>query len=172
MMPWEEQQTPPPERVRRRRKTKRHEKSVIREFGFEITIGFIFLFGVFLLFEEMEIKSWVFQNIVGFFNGITQGFSQMVGTVINWTDLFETSDIVGVILILLAIFLLLYRIRQKAIIRYHDLDSCPDCGSDLMHVHRSFSQRVVSRVFYLKIRRYRCKQCDYEGIRVRTHRSR
>ncbi|NQV50919.1 MAG: hypothetical protein HQ507_10490 [Candidatus Marinimicrobia bacterium] len=49
---------------RKRRKSKRHDKSVIREFRVEILIGILFLFGVFLLFEQMEIKTIVFKGIV------------------------------------------------------------------------------------------------------------
>ena len=64
-----------PEIKRRRKKSIRHEKSLISEFRFEILIGILFLFGVFLLFEQMEIKAIVFKGIVSFFQSITQGFS-------------------------------------------------------------------------------------------------
>ncbi len=160
-----------PERSHRHRRTKRHEKSIIREFTIEIIIGVIFLFGVFLLFEEMEIKTYVFHAVVNFFQAITHGFSHLLGTILGTAEEFETSDIVGTLLIIIAFLLLTYRIRQKAIIRLHDLDQCPDCGGDLQHVHRNLIQRIASKLFLLKIRRYHCKTCDFDGLRMRAKQS-
>jgi len=157
---------------KRRRKTKRHEKSIFREFSIEIIIGVIFLFGVFLLFERMEIKSYVFHGIVGTLKSITDAFSDMLGSILGIADVFETSDIVGVSLIIIAFLLLTVRVRQKAIIRYHDLDECPECSGDLMHIHRNMPQRMFSKIFLLKIRRYKCKSCDFEGFRMRASKSR
>lgn len=157
---------------RRRRSTKRHEKSLIRDFSFEIIIGLVFLFGVFLLFEQMEIKSYVFHGIVNLFKTITTAFSDLLGSILGLTEIFETSDIVGTSLILIALILFIYRVRQKSILRYHDLDECPDCSSELIHIHRNLIQRLGGKLFRLKIRRYRCKNCDYEGLRIRALRSR
>ncbi|NQV29643.1 MAG: transposase family protein [Candidatus Marinimicrobia bacterium] len=161
-----------PEIKRHRKKSSRHEKSLIREFRIEILIGVLFLIGVFLLFEQMEIKSVVFKGIVSFFQSITQGFSDFLGSLLEATDLFETSDIVGSILILLALLLLLFRVRQKAIVRFYELTECPECGSDLLHVHRNQFQRVFGFIFRLKIRRYQCKNCEYDGVRMRAMKSR
>ena len=161
-----------PEIKRRRKKSIRHEKSLISEFRFEILIGILFLFGVFLLFEQMEIKSIVFKGIVSFFQSITQGFSDFLGTLLETTDLFETSDIVGSLLILIAFLLLTYRVRQKSIIRYYELTTCPECGGNLVHVHRNQLQRITGFIFRLKIRRYQCKQCDFDGLRMRAMKSR
>ncbi|NQV42284.1 MAG: hypothetical protein HQ506_08025 [Candidatus Marinimicrobia bacterium] len=162
----------PPEKKHRHHRAKRHEKSIIREFTLEIIIGVIFLFGVFLLFEEMEIKTYVFNSIVTFIQTITTGFSNFLGGILGITEAFETSDIVGTILILIAFTLLIYRVRQKAIIRFHDLEECPDCGGDLQHVHRDLIQRIASKLFFLKIRRYHCKTCDFDGLRMRAKQSR
>jgi len=161
-----------PEKSQRRRKTKRHEKSIIREFSVEIIIGIIFLFGVFLLFEQVEVKTYVFQAIVGMIQAVTQAFSRLLGAILGTADIFETSDIVGTLLILVAFFLLTFRVRQKAINRFHDLDECPECGGDLIHIHRNLIQRIISKLFRLKVRRYQCKSCDFQGFRMRALKSR
>ncbi len=160
------------EKRQRRRSSKRHEKSIIREFSLEIFIGVIFLFGVFLLFEEMEIKTYVFQGLVSFFKSITNGFSNFLGFILGTAGEFETSDIVGTMLIVVAFILLTYRVRQKAIIRLHDLEECPDCGGDLKHIHRTLIQRIASRIFFIKIRRYQCNDCEFDGLRMRAKQSR
>ena len=161
-----------PEKKIRRKKSKRFENSLIRAFSMEILIGLIFLFGVFLLYEDMEIKTVAFRGIVSFSQWITQSFSQLLGAILGTADAFETSDIVGTVLILFAFFLLSFRVRQKAILRFHDLDECPECGHDLIHVHRNQIQKITAWFFQLKIRRYQCKTCGYDGLRMRSKRTR
>ncbi len=161
-----------PEKQRRRKRSKRFEKSLVRAFSVEIMIGLIFLFGVFLLFEDMEIKTTVFHGIVSFFQWTTNGFSSLLGAILGTADAFETSDIVGTTLIIIAFLLLTYRVRQKAILRFHELSECPDCGCDLIHVHRNNLQKLAGWMFLLKIRRYSCKECDFEGLRMRSKKSR
>ncbi|MCF7923317.1 MAG: transposase family protein [Candidatus Marinimicrobia bacterium] len=161
-----------PEQSPRRRKSKRHQKSIIREFSMEIFIGVLFLFGVFLLFEQMEIKSYMFNGIVSFFQAITHAFSQFFGSILGAAEIFETSDIVGTLLIVVAFFLFTFRVRQKAILRFHELSACPECGGDLLHIHRTLIQRIASRIFFLKIRRYQCKSCEFQGLRMRAVKSR
>jgi len=161
-----------PHRHHRHSKSKRHEKSLVSAFKFEIFIGFLFLLGVFLLFEKMEIKTYLFHGIVGLFQTITHWFNELVAGFVEGIQYFETSDIVGIILILLAIFLLGHRIRQKAIWRFSGLSSCPECGGDLVNVHRTQLQRLTAILFRLKIRRYKCKSCDFDGVRVRSLHSR
>jgi len=157
-----------PEQKHRRRKSQRHEKSILREFTMEIIIGILFLLGIFLLLEEMEIKTYIFHGIVSFFQAITNGFSNSLGAIIGTVDIIETSDIVGTLLILVAFFLIMHRVRQKAIIRLHELSACPDCGGDLLHIHKNYLQRLTSKIFRLKIRRYHCKSCEFEGLRIRA----
>lgn len=156
------------QKARRKRKSKRHEKSFLRDFSFEIFVAFLFLLGLFLLFEDMEVKSVVFQGILGFFNTITNAFSRLLGAILGGLSVIETSDVVGTILIIIALFLLSYRARQKTILRYSELNSCPECDGDLTHVHRNRLQRLTSTVLRLKIRRYQCKDCDFDGVRVRS----
>ncbi|MEA3288472.1 MAG: hypothetical protein U9Q77_14020 [Candidatus Marinimicrobia bacterium] len=162
----------PEKKYRRKRKSKRHQNTLIQDFGVEIIIGIFFLFGVFLLYEDMEIKSSVFQGILALREGFGNLISGMSNSIIGIINAIEGSDIVGGFFILFAFILLSIRARQKAIIRYSDLSECPDCGGDLLHVHRSLLQRITSKVFFLKIRRYTCKSCDFEGLRIRPKHSR
>ncbi|MCF6237519.1 MAG: hypothetical protein L3J79_01680 [Candidatus Marinimicrobia bacterium] len=151
----------------RKRSSKRHERSLLREFSLEIFIGILFLFGAFLLYEDMEIKSAVFQGLISFRQGVSSIFSGLVKSFVDTVDAFESSDIVGTILILMSFVLLAHRARQKALIRYGELAVCPECGDDLTQVHRNTLQKLTGRIFRLKIRRYNCKSCDYDGLRIR-----
>jgi predicted RNA-binding Zn-ribbon protein involved in translation (DUF1610 family) len=160
------------EKRKRRSKSKRHQNSFIRDFRVEIFIVFLFLLGAFLLYEDMEIKSVVFSGILSFFNTITNAFSSLLGAILGGLAVIETSDVVGSILIFIAFLLLTYRARQQAIIRYYDLTVCPECGSELNHIHRNRLQRITGTLLRLKIRRYKCKECSFDGLKIRSLNSR
>ncbi|NQV16881.1 hypothetical protein HQ531_15565 [bacterium] len=160
------------EKKQRHRKSTRHQKSLIREFRTEIMIALLFALGVFLLFEDMEIKSVVFQGMISMFQGLSHWFSHMISKIFGIADIFEVSDIVGIFLISIAFVLFVYRARQKAIWRYAELSACPECDGDLYHIHRNFVQRIAAALFRLKIRRYKCKSCSFDSIRIRPLNSR
>jgi len=161
----------PVKKHRSRKKSKRFEKSIVREFGAEIMIGTLFFFGIFLLYEEMEIKRYVFDGIVSGFQFITHGISHFLSNLLGRAEEYETSDIVGATLILIAFNLLIARIRQKSISILSELKECPECGDDLVLIHRNVFQKFFGFVFRLKIRRFHCYSCDYDGLRVRSPKS-
>ena len=152
---------------KQRRKSRRHERSLIREFRYEIMIGVLFFFGVFLLIEDMEIKGVIYHGVVGFFNWINQLIIQLLGSLVQIATEFETSDIVGSILVMIAVILLIGRVREKVILRYSELTTCPDCNGKLNLIHRNLPQKFAGKIFFVSIRHYKCKDCEFEGVRVR-----
>jgi len=156
----------------RRRKSSRHQTTIFREFRIEFAIALLFLLGVFLLVEDLEIKLAIYHAVVSFVKTIAHTTNLILKNIVNAVQVFEGSDIVGTILIFLAWLLFTYRVRQKAIARYSDLTVCPDCGEGLNMIHRNMFQRGISKVFRLKIKRYQCKSCDFEGLRIRPLHSR
>jgi len=107
---------------------------------------------------------------------LTKAYDQAINDILrSFVDIvreFEGSDIVGSILIAIAGILFIYRLRQKAIARYGDLTVCPDCGEGLHMIHRNTPQKILASIFRLKIRRYQCKSCDFDGLRIRSSNSR
>ncbi len=99
-------------------KRKRHEKSLWKEFRFEIFIGFLFVLGVFLLVEEMEIKATLFHSVSYFLRLIANSVFGGDRWLRNLIAQVETSDIIGILLILTAIVLLGLQFRKKVIHRY------------------------------------------------------
>ncbi len=150
----------------------RHERSFIKHFRFELMVGSLLVLGIFLLVEDMHIKTVVYQGVVTLFQDITELINRIFIKFLGMVDVFETSDIVGIVLIVTAVVLYTSRVRQTAIDRYGDLSSCPDCGGDLHLIHRRPMDRLATKIFRLKVHRYQCKACDYEGLRIRAKRSR
>ncbi|MCF7807212.1 MAG: hypothetical protein K9M49_08040 [Candidatus Marinimicrobia bacterium] len=159
-------------RRKQRKKSKRFKNSLLNEFRQEVLIGIFFLLGIFLVVEDLDIKVAVYHGIISAFQWVVQLFNRMVQGIMDIFQTVEGSDIVGYLLILMAITLFSLRVRNKAIDRYNELIVCPECGSDLHMVHRNWFQRLIGKLFFMKIRRYHCKSCEFDGLRLRSSKSR
>ncbi len=151
---------------RKKQHKTRHEKSLWKEFQSEIFIAFLFLLGVFLIVEKLEIKQTVFHSLRAMIQWAAREISTTARFIATLLAEVETSDIVGIILIFAALFLMVGRLRRKVIRRYEHLYSCPRCGNDLRRIHRSPFQKVMQVLFFVRIKHYTCKKCDFRGVQV------
>ncbi len=152
--------------AKRKHHHRRNEKSIWSEFRFEIFIAFLFFLGVFLLVEQMEIKATIFYWISTAIRTSANAVYSVARLIRDTISQVETSDIVGIVLILTSLVLIALRFRKKVIHRYSTLYSCPECGGDLHRTHRNTSQKLLELVLYAKIKHYKCKQCSYGGIQI------
>ena len=156
---------------RHRRRHHHHRKhSAFLEFvlrnKLDLSIAFLFLFGIFLLVERMEIKETVWAWMRGWVMAIYVFIADLFGTVGG----LEGSDLIGISLIILALVLLTVRTRRILIANHPALDECPICGGELYRTHRQTPQRVLESVLSLRIKNYSCKDCDFTGQTI-TRRS-
>jgi len=151
------------------KKKKRKTRSVnpvsnfLKNYNFEISAIILFGLGVFLLLEKMEIKTNLYIIIVEFLVG-TLNFLNAIKRAIA-IDI-ETSDIVGITFIAIAIILIIIRVRQRMINRKSVLDICPDCGGTLHRIHRNNFHRVIAKLFLVRIKNYTCKKCSFTGMKT------
>lgn len=145
---------------------RRHKESFWSEFRFEIFIAFLFLLGVFLLVEQMEIKVTLFHWITYSLRSMAKGIYGLASRIRDLMIQVETSDIVGIVLIITAVILLALRFRKKIIYRYSQLYSCPDCKGELRRTHRTMKHKILEFILFVRIKHYHCKQCSYSGIRI------
>ena len=141
-------------------------KLFYQEYNFEITVVLLITLGVFLLIEEMEIKHYLYEFIKVIFFTIGNFIKLLRDTSIYIIDKFEISDLVGISLILLAIFLIANRWRERMIERYSVLKNCPDCNGDLQRIKRDFNQKMTGYIYFLTVKNYRCKSCNYNGFKL------
>ena len=90
--------------------------------------------------------------------------NDVYGDSVNIISRIEISDLVGIILIVISIFLVLRRIRIRIIQRFNKLSDCPECGEDLNRKRRTTNQRILSWILYMKMTNYSCSKCNYHGI--------
>ena len=141
-------------------------KLFYQEYNFEITVVLLIALGVFLLVEELEIKHYLYGFIKVIFFTIGNFIKFLRDTSIYIIDKFEISDLVGISLILLAIFLIANRWRERMIERYSVLKNCPDCNGDLQRIKRDFNQKMTGYIYFLTVKNYRCKSCNYNGFKL------
>ncbi len=141
-------------------------KLFYQEYNFEITVVLLIALGVFLLVEEMEIKHYLYEFIKVIFFTIGNFIKLLRDTSIYIIDKFEISDLVGISLILLAIFLIANRWRERMIERHSVLRNCPDCNGDLQRIKRDFNQKMIGYIYFLTVKNYRCKSCNYNGFKL------
>ena len=135
-----------------------------QEYNFEILVLGLFALGFFLLWEKWNIKSiaWIAitsitLSVVTFLRNISVRFGEIVSGV-------ETSDIIGIVLILIALVLVLNRSRNRIIDHHPNLSSCPKCDADLRRTHRKTKHKIQSLFLSCKIKRYKCRSCSFDGI--------
>jgi len=150
------------------KKGRRVIASFISEYKFEITISLMISTGIFLLVEKMEIKAALFRWLIVFLKWSAFAIKRVLGFVVGVLRGIETSDLVGIFLILTAVFLILWRRRSRMILRHPLLETCPECGKFIMRGHRSWKQRILGLLIRVDIRNYYCGHCFYTGMGMKS----
>ena len=149
--------------------SKETSKPFIEEYNFELTVILLFGLGIFLLVEDLEIKHYIaifIRNIFFIFVNIIEFIRDHVIFIIKRL---EVSDIVGIFFILLGLYLIVNRWRERMIVRHTLLLSCPDCDKKLHRIHKNLNQKILSIIFFLKVKHYRCNTCSYKGFKLEKH---
>jgi hypothetical protein len=141
-------------------------KLFYQEYNFEITVVVLIALGVFLLIEDLEIKHYLYEFIKVIFFTIGKFIKLLQNGSIFIIEKFEISDLVGISLILLALFLIANRWRERLIERHSILRICPDCNGDLQRIKRDLNQKVTGLIYFLTVKNYHCKSCNFKGFKL------
>ena len=152
------------QRTRKRKRIKKNKISIYQEYNFEILVLGLFTLGFFLLWEKWNIKSIAWRaitssalSIITFLRNISVRLGEIISGV-------ETSDIIGIVLILIALVLVLNRSRNRIIDHHPNLSSCPKCDADLRRTHRKTMHKIQAWFLLCKFKIYKCRSCSFDGI--------
>ena len=151
-------------RTRKRKRIKEDKITYYQEYNFEILVLGLFGLGFFLLWEKWNIKSIAWRTVTYAALRITtflRDISVRAGEIISGV---ETSDIIGIVLILIALVLVLNRARNRIIDHHPNLSSCPKCDTDLRRTHRKLKHKIQGWFLICRIKRFKCKSCPFDGI--------
>jgi len=137
-----------------------------QEYRFEIIVLALLGLGIFLLVEKLEIKAFIFRQLRRLILGTATNISSLANRLFELLREVETSDIVGILLILTALGMIFYRLRNRYILRHGPLRNCLKCGSDMHRIHRRLRHRILGVILWADVRYYSCKKCTFKGIRV------
>ena len=152
------------QRTRKRKRIKNNSTSLFQEYNFEILVLGLFGLGFFLLWEKWNIKSITWRAVTSSTLSIAtflRNISVWVGDIISGV---ETSDIIGIVLILIAFILVLNRARNRIIDHHPNLSSCPKCDTDLRRTHRKLKHKIQAWFLICRIKRFKCRSCSFDGI--------
>jgi len=151
-------------------------KRFLKEYAIELIAGGFILLGIFLMVARYEIRTTFLNVLTGLFSGILTILNRILSRISSRAAVLTASDILGIVLILLAVGFIIWRIRH----RFHtnkrwEIDACPKCSGPIIRVHRNWLDRVLGATFLPDARRYRCMdpQCGWSGLlRRHVHRQR
>jgi hypothetical protein len=161
MMAEEDRERRKERRSRRRRNQGKQPGRVVlflRSYWFEISAVVFLALGVFLLVERVQITAFMFRAL--------KKLANSVANVVNSILAIEKSNIVGIVLILVAIWMMGYSLRRTMLRRAPNLDSaepCPKCGGHLGRAHSGPLQRLLAAVMRVRIKHYACRDCSFRA---------
>lgn len=164
---------PTPPQLSRASSRRRRSRGFLRRVGHfwsewwaEIAIALLMAFGIFLLFERMQIR----QTLLRWVRSVWAAFARSLGSASEGLARFiqsrTLSDLTGLTFLLIAVVIILWRLRWRLLNTPRFTDRlCPQCGTAIHRVHRRGLDRVVNVL--VPVRRYRCdnRECRWSGLR-------
>tara|TARA_B100000123_G_C25666414_1_gene400036 strand:- start:107 stop:592 length:486 start_codon:yes stop_codon:yes gene_type:complete len=158
--------------MKRKRKKPDNQKklSLFQEYNFEITVLLMFIFGIFLLVENMEISETLFKffkSALFYFADFIKSIRDSLYNILRWLEL---SDLVGVFLILFASYLVSIRLRIRLLARYPKIYECQHCDSSskLKRIQKKLKHRIIHIVLRLRVYYYQCQDCYKKQLIILT----
>ena len=157
---------------KRKKPLDKNQLSFLKEYNFEITVFSMIILGVFLLVEQMEISQTIFnfiRKIIFLFADTIKVIRDKFYEIFNWI---EVSDLVGLILIGFAGFLITIRARIRLLSKYQKINECPECkpGFKLKRIQKKLKHRIINIILRLRVYNYQCQNCYKKQLVILTKR--
>ena len=153
---------------RKQKKITKTKKSFYQKYNFEFLVLGLLLLGFFLLWERWQIKLIIWDFITKAARtsvNLIRDIAVRIGTVISKV---ETSDLIGIALILIALILIMNRTRLRIIQSHPSLSSCSLCEGGLRQTHRKMKHKLLEILLFCKVKCYSCRKCSLDGIAIVT----
>ncbi|MBN1317154.1 MAG: hypothetical protein JXA42_16850 [Anaerolineales bacterium] len=151
---------------RRKRKFSERIPDWIVDYAVELGIGAAILCAIFLLVEPWNLR----ECLTAFIGQIVEIITMSLSIFGNFIKRLTLSDTIAIFILLGVIFVIIMRIRWR-ILRNDRFwsDHCPRCDSSgLKRVRRHWLDKLIG-ISGIPVRRYRCSECRWRGLRVYVH---
>ncbi len=130
----------------------------------ETIILSLLISGIYLLITDVPLQV-ILQNLIGSIGRNYYALKQaIVSSIQAMVYGMEFSNLMGILLMIISLILMLSRIRDRVISRSPSSHYCPSCSHRLHRIHRSRSQRIMSKLLHLSSGYYRCDSCGQSSI--------
>ena len=150
---------------KRKKPLNKKRKSFLQEYNFEIIVFSMITLGVFLLVEQMEISQTIFilmKKLIFLFADMIKIIRDKIYEIFDWI---EISDLVGISIIFYVLYLVAERQRERLIKRFSNVRDCPECQGNLHRVKKSVKHKIMSYIYFVNVKNYRCKDCSKNMIK-------
>jgi len=154
--------------VRRRRVHRESRpRQFLRNYRVELLWLLIVAAGLFLLLEQVNLRSSVTLWARESAHRLLQRASLLNEQIGAFFAQVSLSDLLGFALVLIAVAAIVLRVRWRLLStpRLTQM-KCPRCDGSLYRIHRTGIDRLIN--FYVPVRRYHCRAdaCGWSGLRV------
>ena len=153
---------------RKRKRIFKTKKSFFHNYNFELFVLGLLLLGFFLLWERWHIKSIVWDLITNTARIVVNYIKDIAVQIGETISKVETSDLIGIALILIALILIMNRTRLRIIQSHPSLSSCSLCEGGLRQTHRKMKHKLLEILLFCKVKCYSCRKCSLDGIEIVT----
>ena len=148
-------------RKSRNSRGEKEKPSFFDSYWFEFAVVSLLGFGIFLLFEQLEIKAAIYDFVVRTGGGAWTYIRITGRAVRDWIREVKTSNLVGISLIVIAFVLMFWKLRLRALKRHPHISLCPECGADLHRIRTTFRQKLQQFFLWIRINHYSCCKCPF-----------
>jgi hypothetical protein len=142
-------------------------KKLLHEYWVELLFGLLALGGIELIVTRVEIHTILIGLFKQWFNATRMTTSRATNAAVAFLSNISLYDLVGFILLITAIYILLYRLRRRYLnsIRWQG-DICPRCKGHLGRIHRTSQDRILAFLLRRPLHRYQCidRACGWNGL--------
>jgi hypothetical protein len=142
-------------------------KKLLREYWVEFSFVFMALVGTELIVTRVDIYAVLAGLFKQWFNATRMTTSKVTDTVAAFLSSISLYDLVGFILVIVAIYVLLYRLKRRYLntVRWQG-DMCPRCKEPIHRIHRTPQDRILASLLHRPLHRYQCsdRACGWSGL--------
>lgn len=141
-------------------------------YSFEVIWALVVVFGIFLIFERMNIRRSLFNWLSKVAQALLRGAGQLGDTTLERLAAITLSDAIGLLLVLGALLAIVLRTRWRLLTNPAlSTELCPKCQGPIHRVHRTRLDHVIN--IFVPVRRFRCAnhECRWKGLRIHSKRT-
>jgi hypothetical protein len=142
-------------------------KKLLHEYWVELFFVVLALTGIELIVTRVEIHTILIGLLKQWFNATRMTTSRATDAAAAFINDISLYDLVGFLLLITAIYILLYRVRRRFLkgLRWQG-DICPRCKGHIQRIHRTSQDRILAFLLHRPFHRYQCmdQACGWSGL--------